>query len=1045
MRVVNTQRLAYVWLPIYFLSVSEARQSLVDTGMLSTPSLTKENWVTYQLQRLTLEERIGQLFMVAAYSNKDEAHHEFIENLIQQYHIGGLIFFQGEPVKQATLSNRYQKKAQVPLLIAMDAEWGLGMRLQNTISYPRNMALGAVQNHQLIYEMGAEIARQLKLLGVHINLAPVLDINTNPNNPVIGNRAFGDGKGSVTSRGLAYIQGLQNQGIMAVAKHFPGHGDVNQDSHYELPVILHDRTRLMDTELYPFQKAIEAHIGGIMTGHLYVPAYDQKTHTAASLSFQVATELLQRNLGFKGLVFTDALNMKAVNKYYQPGEVDLLALQAGHDILLVPENVPKAISCIKVAIQQGRLTEEAIEQKVKKILAVKYDMNLHLWEPLPVEGLCDQLNAPQAQALKQTLFEHAVTIVANQEDVLPITQLHKHKIASLSIINQPIKDQGKRIGGQQSSVETYAQAFPTGMKTPAMKSDGQKEEKRKIAFDISQPPTVFSQFLSKYAPVDHYTLNRAGLEVSQLQELAKVLENYSLVMVGVYDLNNNRAANFGLQPALLNFLENLQHPHTKVITTVFGNVYSLELMKNMQYLIAAYQDDPIMEQVVPQVIFGALPALGMLPISIPNAWPAEWGIRTKELARLGYAWPESVQMNSQVLKKVDAMVEEAMADEVMPGCQILIARNGKIIFEKAYGYHTYAKKEPVTISTLYDIASITKVVGPLQALMYLVEKKGLDVAKKISYYLPELYATNKKNLTIRSILAHQAGLVDSSIWNKSFLQEDHKVPRRLLRNSPSASYPNRAGTDVYVTHLVKELLWDLHMKAPLKKRNKHRRYDYHYNDASFLIMHRLIEKQLQQPMDVFLATNFYQKLGAHWIGYNPLERFSLQQIAPTAEGDFFRVTPIHGIVHDPRAALCGGVAGHAGLFSNAHNLALVLQMNLQGGYYGGKQYLGKEVIQRFTQQAFKNNRRGLGWDKPALINKKDNKCLPNTSLQASAATYGHLGFTGTCAWVDPTYNLVYVFLSNRTYPMQTVNKLAACNLRTKIQDIVYQALLVSKT
>ncbi|OJW69361.1 MAG: hypothetical protein BGO68_02865 [Candidatus Amoebophilus sp. 36-38] len=966
-------------------------------------SLTKQDWIDYHFERLSLEEQIGQLFMVAAYSNRDEKHHVSIENLIRQYHIGGLIFFQGDPISQAKLTNRYQQPAKTPLLIAIDAEWGLGMRLTNTISYPRQMTLGAIQDKQLIYNMGAEIARQMKLIGVHINLAPVMDINTNPVNPGIGSRSFGDSKGAVTSKGLAYIQGLQDNGILAVAKHFPGMGDASKDAHDDLPTISCDTSRLENIELYPFKEAILAGIGGIMVSHVYLPAYDTTANRAVSLSSNVVTQLLKKKLGFEGLVFTDALNMKAVTKYYQPGEVDLLALQAGNDILLFPEDVPKAVALIKAAIEKGQLDKRLIEQKVKKILAVKYELHLHEWKPVEIDGLYEKINTPQAQLLKQQLFEQAITVVANQDNLIPITKLSKHKIASLSIVKQPV-------------------------------TSGSQELPEKQILPTDKSANIFSQMLAQYAPVSHYRLNRTSLNTILLRKLADELEKYTLVIVDIHDIAGNRANKFGLQPELLQFLTNLQNTQTKVLLIVFGNVYSLELFQNMNHLIAAYQEDSVAEQVVPQIIFGALPAVGTLPVSIPNAWKSEWGIRTKSLQKLSYTLPEAVQMDSGVLAGIDKVVEKAIVEEVIPGCQVLVARRGKIVFEKPYGYHTYAKKNPVTNTTLYDIASITKVIGPLQILMYLVGQEKLDISKKISFYLPELRSTNKKNLTIKAILAHQAGLLDASVIRNILFQKDTKLSRKLFSNMPSASYPNRIGMDLYTPHLLKELMWDVYISSPVKKKKLFRPHTLHYNDVSFHMMHKLIEKLLQQPMEIFLSGKFYKSLGAHLIGYNPLERFSLQQIAPTAEYDFFRTTPIHGIVHDPQAAICGGVAGNAGLFSNAHDLAVILQMNLQGGYYGGKQYLKKDIIQRFASKAFKNNRRGLGWDKPEM------KYKPNTSRYASASTYGHLGFTGTAVWVDPQHELIYIFLSNRTYPTESNNKLAEQNIRVKLQDIVYQSL-----
>jgi len=338
--------------------------------------VAQEAWVDQTFQSLSEEQRIGQLFLVAAYSNKDDKHYGAIEELIEGYNIGGLVFFQGTATKQVQLTNRYQQAATTPLLIATDAEWGLGMRLENTISYPRQMTLGALQDDTLIYRTGAEIARQLKLLGVHINFAPVMDVNNNPDNPVIGRRSFGENKEKVATKGTAYLCGLQDHDIFAVAKHFPGHGDTNQDSHHTLPTVAHPRQRMEKLELFPFKKAIQEGVGGMMTAHLHVPAYDETPQRAATLSKKVVTDLLKKQLGFQGLVFTDALNMKGVSDYHQPGEVDLLALQAGNDVLVFPEDVPKAIALIKQAINDKQLDGQAVDEKVKCILRLKYQMGL---------------------------------------------------------------------------------------------------------------------------------------------------------------------------------------------------------------------------------------------------------------------------------------------------------------------------------------------------------------------------------------------------------------------------------------------------------------------------------------------------------------------------------------------------------------------------------------------------------------------------------------------------------------------------------------------
>ena len=959
---------------------------------------SKEEWIENQLQQLSLQEKIGQLFMIASYSNKTEKQYQAIDDLIQQYNIGGVIFFQGDPINQVKLTNRYQQKSKTPLLIALDAEWGLGMRLANTISYPKQMTLGAIEDNELIYKMGVEIARQLQLLGVHINFAPVLDINTNPKNPVIGIRSFGDKPEPVATKALAYIKGMQDNGILAVAKHFPGHGDVSIDSHHDLPVINHTTVRLDSVELYPFKKAIAAHVGGVMVAHVCLPAYDTTANRAVSLSPLIVARLLKEKLGYEGLIFTDALNMKAVSKYYKPGEVELLALQAGNDILLFPEDVPKAIELIKDAIQKGQVDKNTIDEKVRKILAIKYDKNLQNWQPIELVGLCEKLNTPYAIQLKKTLWEKAITVVANQDVLLPITKLSNEKIASLSIVKKPLDT-----SIAYRNINTKA-------------------------------PTIFSNQLAKYARIDHYVLNRNTLDTTTLQQLTNDLRNYTYVIVDLHKVTGDKGNQFGLQTELLEFLEQLQNEKTKVLLVVFGNVYSLELCKNINHIIAAYQEDPVAEEVVPEIIFGALPAMGTLPISIPNAWEMGRGIKIASIQRLGYSLPESVQISSKKLQEIDNIVEKAILDKAIPGCQILVARKGKIVFEKAYGYHTYEKKIPITTSTLYDIASITKVVGPLQAIMYLVGKKKLHIHKNIASYLPELKNTNKKNITIKSILAHRAGLLDCGIAKNEIFQKDSKLNKILFSTSHSGSYSNKIGEGLYAAPLLKELMWNMYINSKIKRKKLWQPYDYHYNDVSFHILQKLIEKILHQPLEIFLINKFYKPLGISLIGYNPLERTDLQQIAPTEAYDFFRTNSIHGIVHDPKAAICGGVAGSAGIFSNAHNVAVILQMNLQNGYYGGKRYIKEGIISQFTKRAFKNNRRGLGWDKPDI----KEKC--NISKYASANTYGHLGFTGTAVWVDPDYELIYIILSNRTYPTQTNKKFIEQNIRIKIQDVIYESL-----
>jgi len=927
---MNTRHKAY-GLPCVFLLISMLFSAYAQNDRSEQQ---QEAWVDNVFQSLSEEQRIAQLFLVAAYANKDEAHYSAIEELIQRYNIGGLIFFQGTPINQVALTNRYQQTAPTPLLIATDAEWGLGMRLDGTISYPKPMTLGALQDDTLIYDMGTEIARQLKRIGVHINFAPVMDVNSNPSNSVIGERSFGECKEKVAVKGIAYIKGLQDHGILAVAKHFPGHGDTSQDSHYALPTIAHDRNRLDALELFPFKKAIAAGIQGMMVAHLHVPAYDATPQRATTLCKKVVTDLLKTQLGFQGLVFTDALNMKGVSAHHQPGEVDLLALQAGNDVLVFPEDVSKAIALIRQAIQQKKLDGQAMNAKVKRLLRLKYQMQLSTWQPIETQNLEAQLHTPQAHLLKQLLFEQAVTVVANEGRLIPLKNLAYHNIACLSIVNDDDTKKPK-------------EAAATAMSTT-----------QSCGLSAAE---LFPSMLKKYAPMAQHTLIRGTITPEAVNTLANKLKQYQVVIVGIHGMSEKRSSNFGLQTEELQLLKSLEKD-TALIIVPFGNVYSLAHFQTFKHVIMPYEDDPVAAKIVPQIIFGALSSKGTLPVSIPGGWAAGQGIRTEKISRLGYAPPEAADMDSQILQTIDDIVEKAIAEESMPSCQVLVARKGKVVFDKSYGYHTDAKRKPVTPDTMYDIASVTKVVGTLQALMYLAGTEQLNINKKLSFYLPSLKGTNKGALKIRRILAHQAGL-PAYVWGEirqTLFDANGRLRKALFSTHPSPTYQHQLASDLYGATWLKELVWDCCVNTALRDKSWFKSYSYQYSCVGFYFLHHLAEKLLQQPLDNFLESTFYRPLGLATLTYHPLHKLAQDRMAPTAEDNFFRQDLLQGMVHDPMAALYGGVVGNSGLFSNANDLAIVLQMNLQDGYYGDQRYLQKGVVQSFAKKSFKDNRRGLG-------------------------------------------------------------------------------------
>ncbi len=973
-------------MPLYALRVFPFLLLLISTlkaqSVLQVSDVSKqEQWVDSVFNTMSDKEKIGQLFMVAAYSNRDEEHFKSLESLIVEYGIGGLIFFQGGPVRQVILTNRFQQKSKVPLLISMDLEWGLAMRLDSTMKFPKQMTLGAIENDHLIYEMGREIAQQMRTIGVQVSFSPVVDVNSNIENPVINFRSFGESREKVAQKGLAYMKGLQDHGVIANIKHFPGHGDTDTDSHYTMPVINHNRQRLDSIELYPFRQLIDSGAMSTMVAHINIPALDEAADKPTTLSENVVTKLLKQDLNFQGLVFTDAMNMKGIANYYKPGDADLQALLAGNDAILFPMDVPKAVDRIRRAIRRKKLEQQAVDQRVKKILRAKYWTGLNQWEALSTDNLVTKLNNPSGESLRQRLFEESITVVRNESNLLPVATIDTATFASLSL-------------------------NATGL-------------------------TPFQQALGKYASFAHYQVGPEPDEDTYLELLNKIA-HFETVVVGIHDMSNRRSSNYGLRDSDLEFLRLLRQ-EVNLVVTVFGNAYCLENFEEFGHLLCTYEEQDYAQQVAAQVIFGALGANGKLPVSISESFKAGDGIALQPLQRLGYSIPESVGMDSHVLSGIEQIMAEAINDEATPGAQILIARKGRIIYEKSFGHYTYDSTQVVTDQTIYDLASITKVMASLQTVMFLVDNGLIDLDKKASHYLPELKSSNKKNMILRDILTHQAGL-----W--PFIPYYQQTLTESGMDTTFYSLGYKEGFDVevipgiYATESIRDSLWHWTTTARVREKEARTPYDYRYSDMGYYIMQRIAERLLNQPMADFLDQNFYQPIGAATMGYLPLCRFPQDLIAPTEADSIFRNYLIHGTVHDEGAALSGGVAGHAGIFANAIDLAKVMQMNLQGGYYGGTRYLREHVLEEFTSRQYANNRRGVGWDKPAAVFNGP------TSGYASNKTFGHTGFTGTAAWADPEYDLLYIFLSNRVFPTRNNRKLIQNNIRTRIQDLIYESI-----
>ncbi|MFP4620624.1 MAG: glycoside hydrolase family 3 N-terminal domain-containing protein [Bacteroidales bacterium] len=1004
-----------------FAGIIRANDPLIRRSSPGSLLAVESFWADSIMNEMSLGEKIGQLFMVAAYSDKGPQHTQEIMEMVKKHHIGGLIFFQGNPREQAKLTNIYQNYSKVPLMIGMDAEWGLGMRLDSVISYPRQMALGAIQQDSLIYEMGLDIGEQLHRLGVHINFAPVVDVNNNPENPVIGSRSFGEDRYNVARKGVSYVNGLQDKGVLAVAKHFPGHGDTDQDSHKTLPVIPHDSTRLDSIELYPFKRMIQNGVGGMMVAHLQIPAYDKDPERPTTLSKNVVTDLLRDRMGFNGLVFTDALNMKGVTDHFPPGEIEAEALKAGNDVLLYPEDVSEAISEIKRQVRRGEISRESIEESCRRILSFKYWAGMDTLgnsgtpgnevKLVQRENLVNDLNKPEYKVQNRELTEHFLTLVENKEEQFPIQNLKNLRLASISI--------------------------GANKKTP------------------------FQEHIELYTQCRHYQYETG----EEIQEFFNDLDKYDAVIASTHNTNEIPSRRYGLNPDYEQLLKRLaKRKNTFVVH--FGNPYALKYLQplgNFNIVLNGYNDDLLTQELAAQSLFGAFDINGRLPVSVNDSLRVGNGIIAEDLSRFKYTLPEEVGIHSDTLNKIDSIVHAAIDSQATPGAQVLVARSGKVVYHKTFGHHTYLKKQPVHWKDIYDLASITKITASVPSLMRLYDEDTLHLDSTLSHYLPYLDTTNKSDIVLKDILTHQARL---QAWIPFYYKtlETFYPDQELLSSDFSKEHPYKLGSHTYMAKNIQyrdgvysktpkdsfslQVAEDFYMKenyrdsilrwideSELREKKK-----YVYSDLGYYYFYRIIEKITGMQLEDYVRNKFYIPLGAYNTGYKPLERFEAKEIVPTENDMVFRRQLLRGHVHDPGTAMMGGVCGHAGLFSNANDLAKIMQMYLNKGYYGGKRYFRDSTLELFTHSPFReqnDNRRGIGFDKPVLEKDEDSpaaKCV-------SASSFGHSGFTGTYTWVDPQNKVLYVFMSNRVHPDQDNAKLITDDVRTKVQEVIYRAIV----
>ncbi|MFA9390894.1 MAG: glycoside hydrolase family 3 N-terminal domain-containing protein [Prolixibacteraceae bacterium] len=956
------------------------------TSELSEFAKRHHVWTDSVLSTMSLKEKIGQLIMVTSVPSQGQKNEKQLLAWIENQHVGGVLFLKTSPQELSSRAKSYQLASKVPLFIAIDGENGLSFRMDSVVEYPVAMGLGAVANDALLEQMGHEVAMQCKALGINLNFAPVADVNSNPNNPIINYRSFGENTQRVAHKAWMLARGMQKEHILVTAKHFPGHGDTGFDSHYTLPVINKSYIELTQEEFVPFRTCIDGGINGIMSAHINLSQID-KGGQPATLSKKMMTDILRDSLGFDGLIFSDGMNMKGITNNYSEADAAVEALKAGVDVIEFILNPEKVIEAVVKAVKRGELSEKTIDEKCRKVLFAKQWIGLNKKLKVDQKKLQEDLNDPRYQLTARYLFEQSLTVLKNDQSLLPLQRLDTLKIASLAI---------------GDSIET-----------------------------------VFQSRLQDYAEIDHFYIGLSSSEL-EIKSVLRQLKGYNLVIAGVFDTKLSKSKNYGISSVHHLVIDQLLHQN-KVVLTFFANPYVLSKFEDLDQAAAigvTYGDHVVSQDAAAQLIFGAIGTVSTLPVTISDEFPEGSGIALKSIGRLKYTIPEETGFNSKhLISTIDSFANFGIRDTLFPGCQILIAKNGKVIFNKSYGYTTYDSINKITAQSIYDWASITKIAGPLPLLMKMTEDSILQLDRAFSNYWPAFKNTDKASITLREILAHQAGFKSWIPFMPGNKKDTSNYRNRMLRYRCSVNYPVRVASNLYVSIDYKREMLDDLANLELSKKKK-----YFYSDIAFYLFPDLIANYGHQTYETQLYEKFLSRIGAYTARYNPYEYYPVGRIVPTEYDDTMRKELVQGFVHDESAALLGGVSGNAGLFGTANDLAKIMQLYIQFGTYGDLHFIKPSTLAEFTRIQYpgNENRRGLGFDKPYIDNAKKKNGETYPAKAVSANSFGHSGYTGTFVWADPDNELIFVFLSNRVYPSRLNTKLIKLNFRPDLQQAIYQ-------
>lgn len=942
--------------------------------------------------RMSVEELAGQLIVPVVYPSTNAQRIREAQNIVRQIGAGGILFQKGDPYAQREMTRQLNDVSTLPLLITADAEWGLAMRLSSTIRYPRNSGL-ANCSPELITLMGGDLAAQCRTMGIHVNFAPVADINNNPHNPVIGTRSFGTTSSEVTRCVLAFSKGMEDGGVLTVAKHFPGHGNTNRDSHKTLPTIKGSLSSIRKNELIPFKAYIDAGFGGIMTAHLSVPALDP-TKTPASLSRPITTDLLQNTLGFKGLIFTDGLQMAGAQ---QKGTYPLgvAALLAGNDMLLGPTNPVQMHRDIVRAVAQGTLTRTLLEQRVTKVLEAKYaamgTLSIKKQPVLSRNELLAELNCEEFCAHADRIWYESLRVSTSKDDLLPLSP--KQRIGLLEIGN---------VGGANG---TFQKALAElGVRPQIALTTGGGAERSQIVNSFKGCDIVL---INSYSGRSDATLTKA------------LASKYTVIyahFASPYGFNEHKV---GAQ-------------HAAAVIQCY------EVCAEAQRAYAAL--------LYPEAAFGSKANFRIVR-------PEGRGAKRKEAAK---PLPKTF-FDANRFAKVDEIATKGLRMNAYPGCQIVVLHKGKPLLQKAYGTLEGTKgSESVTLGTVYDVASVTKMAATIPAIMILTDRGLVKPNRRVADYIPELQGSPVGKLTVKELLQHKSGLpaginffntlidpaslqgaplfsyrertgwtqIDRNVW----VNPSYRFNRLLVHKKEGKSYDLRFGEGYFLHHSLQDSVL-----SQIGRTNLSRRGSFRYSDVGYILLGMIVERASGKPLDLFIEEELYKPMGLEHCRFKPMEKNEEMSIAPTQKNCYLR-GKLQGTVDDESAAVLGGVAGNAGLFSSAVELAAIGELLLNEGTYGGKQLIKPSTVRHFTKGMHKKEPRTEGGFMKWYPNN------PNLPSEASQHTYGHTGFTGTALWIDPDNQLVFVFLCNRTYPTRMNKVLNTERIRPALLEAVYQAL-----